>query len=75
MAYEPILLARINKPDSHKLAGYRADGDKCVKITCRAGYELGDDGTCRVWCAETGLPVSPMPIWTCLVCSAAAKAR
>ncbi len=27
--------------------GYRADGDRCVKITCRAGYEPGDDGTCE----------------------------
>lgn len=27
--------------------GYRADGDRCVKITCRAGYELNGDGTCE----------------------------
>jgi uncharacterized caspase-like protein len=27
-------------------AGYRSSGDKCVKITCRSGYELNDDGTC-----------------------------
>ena len=26
MAYEPVLLARMNKPDSGKLEGYRADG-------------------------------------------------
>jgi hypothetical protein len=26
--------------------GYRADGDRCVKITCRAGFELNDDGAC-----------------------------
>ncbi|QDW39911.1 caspase family protein [Bradyrhizobium sp. KBS0727] len=26
--------------------GYRSGGDKCVKITCRSGYELNDDGTC-----------------------------
>ena len=25
-AFEPVLLARINKPDSTSLAGYRADG-------------------------------------------------
>src|SRR4051812_40412463 len=25
-AFEPVLLARINKPDSASLAGYRADG-------------------------------------------------
>jgi uncharacterized caspase-like protein len=28
-------------------AGYRADGDRCVKITCGAGYELKDDGACE----------------------------
>jgi uncharacterized caspase-like protein len=27
--------------------GYKADGDRCVKITCRAGYELNDDGSCE----------------------------
>jgi uncharacterized caspase-like protein len=27
--------------------GYRADGERCVKITCRAGFELNDDGTCE----------------------------
>ena len=26
MAYEPVLLARVEKPDSHRLEGYRADG-------------------------------------------------
>jgi uncharacterized caspase-like protein len=26
--------------------GFKADGDRCVKITCRAGYEVGDDNTC-----------------------------
>jgi NADH-quinone oxidoreductase subunit F len=26
MPYEPVLLARINKPDSHRLEGYRNDG-------------------------------------------------
>src|ERR1043166_9704504 len=26
MPYEPTLLARVNKPDSHRLEGYRADG-------------------------------------------------
>lgn len=26
--------------------GYRADGDRCTKITCRAGFEVGDDNTC-----------------------------
>jgi hypothetical protein len=28
-------------------SGYRADGDRCVKITCRAGYELNDEGACE----------------------------
>ena len=27
--------------------GYKADGDKCTRITCRAGYEVGDDNTCE----------------------------
>ena len=27
--------------------GYRADGDRCVKITCRTGYQLNDDGACE----------------------------
>jgi len=26
MPYEPVLLARVNKPDSHRLEGYRTDG-------------------------------------------------
>jgi hypothetical protein len=27
--------------------GYRADGDRCVKISCRSGYVLNDDGSCE----------------------------
>jgi uncharacterized caspase-like protein len=27
--------------------GFRADGERCVRITCRAGYELGDDNSCQ----------------------------
>jgi hypothetical protein len=27
--------------------GFKADGDRCAKITCRAGYEVGDDNTCE----------------------------
>jgi len=27
--------------------GFRADGDRCTKITCRAGYEVGDDNACE----------------------------
>jgi hypothetical protein len=26
--------------------GFKADGDRCTKITCRAGYEVGGDNTC-----------------------------
>jgi uncharacterized caspase-like protein len=27
--------------------GFKADGDRCTKITCRSGYEVGDDNTCQ----------------------------
>jgi uncharacterized caspase-like protein len=27
--------------------GFRADGDHCVKITCRAGYRVNDDNECE----------------------------
>ena len=27
--------------------GFKADGDRCTKITCRAGYEVSDDNTCE----------------------------
>src|SRR5205814_6871142 len=27
--------------------GFKADGDRCTKVTCRAGYELGDDNICE----------------------------
>lgn len=27
--------------------GYKADGDRCTRITCRAGFEVGDDNTCE----------------------------
>ncbi|MBR0705105.1 caspase family protein [Bradyrhizobium liaoningense] len=27
--------------------GFRADGDACVKITCRAGYRVSDDNECE----------------------------
>jgi uncharacterized caspase-like protein len=27
--------------------GYKAEGDRCIKITCSAGYELSADGTCE----------------------------
>lgn len=27
--------------------GYRADGDRCAKVTCNAGYQLNDDGACE----------------------------
>jgi uncharacterized caspase-like protein len=27
--------------------GFKADGDRCTKITCRSGYEVGNDNTCE----------------------------
>lgn len=27
--------------------GFRADGDRCVKIACRAGYRINDDNECE----------------------------
>jgi len=27
--------------------GFKADGDQCVKITCRAGFRVGDDNECE----------------------------
>ncbi len=27
--------------------GFKPDGDRCKKITCRTGYEVGDDNTCE----------------------------
>ncbi|MCK1652472.1 caspase family protein [Bradyrhizobium sp. 149] len=27
--------------------GFKADGDQCVKISCRAGYHVGDDNECE----------------------------
>jgi uncharacterized caspase-like protein len=27
--------------------GYKAEGDTCVKITCKAGYQIGDDNSCE----------------------------
>lgn len=27
--------------------GFRADGERCVKISCKAGFEVGDDNTCE----------------------------
>ena len=27
--------------------GFRADGDTCVKIACRAGYRVNDDNECE----------------------------
>lgn len=34
--------------------GSRADGDRCVKITCRAGYRLGDHNECEKGQRKTG---------------------
>jgi uncharacterized caspase-like protein len=27
--------------------GFRANGERCMRITCRAGYEVGDDNSCE----------------------------
>jgi hypothetical protein len=27
--------------------GFKADGERCTKITCGPGYEVGDDNTCE----------------------------
>lgn len=27
--------------------GFKADGERCTKITCRTGYEVGDDNECE----------------------------
>lgn len=27
--------------------GYRADGDRCIKIMCRVGFRPTDDGSCE----------------------------
>ena len=27
--------------------GYKADGDACVKITCKPGFQVGDDNSCE----------------------------
>ena len=27
--------------------GFKADGERCTKVTCRPGYEVGDDNTCE----------------------------
>jgi len=27
--------------------GFRADGEACVRITCKSGYQVGDDNTCE----------------------------
>ena len=27
--------------------GFKADGDRCVKVTCRSGYRINDDGECE----------------------------
>lgn len=27
--------------------GFRADGENCIKVTCKVGFEVGDDNTCQ----------------------------
>jgi uncharacterized caspase-like protein len=42
--------------------GYRAEGNGCFKITCRAGYELNDDGSCKkLRVSRTGSIISKRP--------------
>jgi len=36
--------------------GFHADGDRCVKIVCKAGYEVGDHNTCEK--SAPGRPVA-----------------
>lgn len=38
--------------------GYKADGERCTRITCRAGYEVGDDNTCEK--IEVKKPAAPV---------------
>ncbi len=39
--------------------GFRADGDACAKITCKAGDEVGDDNSCQK--IQTKKPVAKRP--------------
>jgi uncharacterized caspase-like protein len=46
--------------------GYEADGERCVKITCKSGYRVGDDNSCekiesRKPVATRESPVEPQP--------------
>ena len=41
--------------------GYRASGEKCVKITCDAGYVLGASGSCQKRAARASTP-TPSPL-------------
>ena len=38
--------------------GYKADGEKCSRIVCKAGFEVGDDNTCEK--IEVKKPETPM---------------
>jgi hypothetical protein len=41
--------------------GYKADGDACTKITCKAGYQVGDDGSCeRIEVKKRKMPVAKL---------------
>jgi hypothetical protein len=45
--------------------GFKADGDQCTRIVCKAGYEVGDDNSCervepkRVAKPQPSTPASP----------------
>jgi len=43
--------------------GYRASGDKCVKIACGDGYVLGSNGSCQKRVAQTR-PTQTLPAQT-----------
>jgi hypothetical protein len=38
--------------------GFKADGEACVKITCKPGYEVGDDNSCEK--TEVKKPARPV---------------
>lgn len=43
--------------------GFQVDGDKCVKITCKDGFEIGDDNTCeRIVVRRPPPPRLPPPV-------------
>jgi hypothetical protein len=42
--------------------GYKAEGDACTKITCKSGFELGDDNKCeRIAPPKRPVAAAPAP--------------